>query len=98
MDAKKLSKIQRELNALKRSPQGHRSAEFVALAKKLGRVSSNRGKEPTWVRADPPPFEYPLSIPQHPKDMPTGTAKSIIDQLLDDADVWVSYLDEQSED
>lgn len=94
VDHKKLAKIRVEIENLQGSPRGHRPAKFVRLAKKLGRAKSNRGKEPTWVKTDPPPFDYPLSIPQHPKDVPVGTAGCIIDRLLDDVGVWESYLDQ----
>jgi len=46
---------------------------------------------PTYVRTEPPAF-FPLSIPNHSGDMPTGTARSIIESLLNNVDEWELWL------
>ncbi len=94
MNLKKLKKIKKRLQELAASPQGRKSDELVHVAKKLGRTLANRGKEPTYVKIGVPQFSNPLSIPQHPGDLKTGTARSIIDQLMDDADIWEQHLDQ----
>lgn len=81
-----------------KSPQGRRSAEFVTIAKQLGRVRDKRGKEPNYVREEDPALTPPLSIPNHSADMKTGTARSIIEALIDDADEWDLYLSEGQDD
>lgn len=97
MDSKNLSKIERDLNNLLRSPGGIKSNTLISIAKKLGRVIDNRGKEPTYVRAKDPSLSPPLSIPNHKgKDLKTGTARSIIDALLNDVDEWKLYFDTKS--
>ena len=85
MTSKKLGKLKRELVELQKSPQGRKSRDFSRLATKLGRKLVG-GTEPNYVRTEP--FKsFPLSIPNHSGDMPTGTAASIIESLLDDVDV-----------
>ena len=91
MDRRKLEKIEQEIEAARGSPQ--KANRLERIAKRLGRKSVKRGKEPTWESTD---FNhlYPLSIPHHGgKDIPTGTAKSILDQLQEDVDAWREWLD-----
>lgn len=97
MDSKNLSKIERDLNNLLRSPSGIKSNTLISIAKKLGRVIDNRGKEPTYIRVKDPSLSPPLSIPNHKgKDLKTGTARSIIDALLNDVDEWKLYFETES--
>lgn len=92
MNIQQLKKIKLELAQLKRSPTGHGSSVFETLAKRLGRSKYKTGKEPTWIREREPALSPPLSIPHHSKDMPPGTARSIINALLNDCDDWDIYL------
>ena len=92
MDRKSLLKIKQQLKDMNRSPQGRNYREFVSIAKKLGRIEDNRGKEPTYTRKREPALSPPLSIPKHPGDMKVGTARNIIDALLSDVDDWELYL------
>jgi hypothetical protein len=73
------------------SPQGRKSREFSRLATKLGRELFGGGNHPNYVRTAAPAF-FPLSIPNHTGDMPTGTACSIIESLLNDCDEWELWL------
>ncbi|WP_180730361.1 hypothetical protein [Paraburkholderia sp. PGU19] len=96
----KLEKLRQQLREMRKHATGRRAPELEALARQVGRVKDNRGKEPTWVREKDPELSPPLSIPHHSQDMKAGTVRSIIDQLLDDLDTWESYLqdDENDED
>jgi hypothetical protein len=98
MTPNRLKKLKLELKELRRSPQGRSSADFVRLAEALGRELWKRGSEPNYVRKKDPALAPPLSIPWHPKDMPIGTARSIIDQLLSDCDDWEIYFLQQADD
>ena len=99
MTPKAISEIKRELMQMRRSPQGRKEADLVSLAKRLGRRLSDRGKEPNYVRERDPALSPPLSIPRHgSKDLKTGTAKNIIDMLLDDVSDWEIYLNEVNDD
>lgn len=91
MDLKKLRKIKKDLEAIKKSPSGRTYKELSGIAGRLERNKVSRGKEPTFEKTDPPPFA-PLTIPGHPKDLAIGTAKSIVFQLLSDCDAWEIYL------
>lgn len=44
------------------------------------------------------PSVPPLSIPGHTRDLKPGTARSIIDILLNDVDDWEIYLLEAEDD
>lgn len=84
---------------IRRSPQGRSSKDLESLAKRVGRDKKTlTGKEPTWIREENPELSPPLSIPHHSKDMPPGTARSILDILISDCDDWEFLLDEQEED
>ncbi len=72
---------------MKRRLGSIRPDELAAIARALGREKSNRGKEPTYVRAGAAGW-FPLSIPNHPGTLKTGTANSIVNQLLDDVEAW----------
>lgn len=96
MNKNKLEKVKRELRAIRTNPQGRRAEELISLARQLGRVIDPRGKEPTYVRERDPALSPPLSIPNHGgRDMKIGTVRSIVDQLLDDADEWSIHLNEE---
>lgn len=97
MDKKKLKKLKKELGEMRKSPQGRKADELITIATQLGRKRENRGKEPTYVREINPELSPPLSIPNHTGDMKTGTARSIIDALLDDVGEWELYLSEQED-
>lgn len=94
MNLKKLKKIKVELLAMLKSPQGRTSADMVAIAKTLGRARDSRGSEPNYVRSDDPALTPPLSIPGHAGDLKVGTAKSIINALLNDVSDWELFLNE----
>lgn len=97
MNSKNLSKIERDLNNLLRSPSGIKPKTLISIANKLGREIDNRGKEPTYIRAKDPSLSPPLSIPNHKgKDLKTNTARSIIDALLNDVDEWKLYFETES--
>lgn len=96
---KSLGKIKQELLQMRRSPQGRKADELISIAHKLGMVRDNRGKEPTYIREMDPHLSPPLSIPAHgAKDMKTGTARNIIDTLLDYVSEWEIHLDEANDD
>jgi len=101
MNKKTLKKVRAELEAIRRSPQGRSYGTLRSLAKDVGRALSDRGKEPTWVRQIDPALSPPLSIPNHKGDVPVGTARSIVQQLMDDCDDWEVYLlrnDDENDD
>jgi hypothetical protein len=98
MTPKKLRTLKRQITEMLRSPQGRKNEDLVGLATQLGRKEHNRGKEPTYVRNDGPALMPPLSIPKHSGDMPPGTARSILNQLLSDCDDWEIFLQSERED
>ena len=94
---KKLAELKRELLEIRKSPHGRKPRLFESMATRVGRVRDNRGKEPTYVRKIDPALSPPLSIPNHGgKDLKSGTARSIIDALLDDISEWEIYNDQNS--
>ncbi len=99
MTPKALAKLKKELQAMRRSPQGRKSSDFIAIAKQLGRTLDSRGKEPNYVRTSDPSLSPPLSIPGHKGDLKVGTAISIIDGLLNDVDEWeIHFLAMETKD
>lgn len=99
MNRKQLSKLKRELTDKRKSPYGIKSQVLIGIAKRLGRELCDRGSEPNYVRKVDPALSPPLSIPNHSVDLKPNTARSIIDQLLDDVDEWEIYFNESdSED
>lgn len=86
MNPKKLAKIGREIDGLRRRLGSIKGRELEDVAKKLGRkIDTQRGKEPTWV-SDLPGRDA-LSIPRHGgSDLRIGTAGSILYQLELDLD------------
>ena len=97
MNKKKLAEIKRELKGMYQSPQNRNHKDFISIAKQLGRREVKRGKEPTYVKDDNPVLCPPLSIPKH-GDLKVGTARSIIQALLNDVDVWEIFLMEAEND
>ena len=94
MTSKRLAKIRRTLEALRTHLGTIRSNELVSIARSLGRSEFNRGKEPTYVRAG----WFPLSIPNHGgRDLATGTAASIVNQLLEDLEALALEVAEEEE-
>jgi hypothetical protein len=91
MSPKSLQKIRKKLQEMYKSPQNRKSSDFISIASQLGRVRDNRGKEPTYVRSHNPALSPPLSIPNHSREMKPGTARSIIEALLNDVDEWESF-------
>lgn len=86
MNRRKLDKLKRELEQLRRSPQ--KAIALQSLAKRLGRKRVKRGKEPMWESHEFAQL-YPLSIPDHGgRDLATGTKNSILDQLEEDILCW----------
>lgn len=98
MNPKALKKIKLQLKEMGRSPFNRKPADLITIAKQLGRVMSNRGKEPTYTRERDPALSPPLSIPNHPGDLKPKTASSIIDALLSDVDDWEMHLSENDDD
>lgn len=89
MTPSKLEKIKKDLENLKLNPKGIKSEVLIKIAIQLGRKKHPRGKEPTYVRDKEPELSPPLSIPNHKGTaLKTGTAKSIINQLLEDVEAW----------
>lgn len=100
MNARKLAKIQVDIDACQNKPNRHRDLERIALA--LGRTRVSRGKEPAYVSAV---FKtHPITIPDHAgRDIKRGTAKGILSQLEEDVARWEQrlkdeegYIDENS--
>ena len=84
---------------MRKSPQGRKARDLVSIAQRVGRIRDNRGKEPTYVRAVNPALSPPLSIPDHgARDLKIGTAKNIIDMLLDDVSEWEIFLNQAQGD
>ena len=101
MNKKKLKKIKRQISEMLSSPQGRKSEDLAGIALQLGRKLFNRGKEPTYVKEADPCLSPPLSIPNHSGEMPTGTTRSILNQLLCDCDEWdlhIQTLEEAKDD
>lgn len=98
MNLKNLRKIKWQLLSMRKAPQGRKAVELEVIAKQLGRYRDSRGKEPTYVRTREPSLSPPLSIPGHARDLKPGTARSIIDILLNDVDDWEIYLLEAEDD
>lgn len=94
-----LKKVKRELLDLRKSPHGLKAKTLISLAMQVGRVVDKRGKEPTYVRKIDPELSPPLSIPSHKgREMKVGTARNIIDALLDDVSEWELYLLEDDDE
>lgn len=92
MTKDQLKKIRIKINSLRSRSNNIRSRELSALAIKLGRYLSNRGKEPTYV-SNSLPDRYPLSIPNHPGAMQRYTAEGILDILEEDLSLLENELD-----
>ncbi len=93
MNWRKLAKLRREWEALRRSSQKARM--FERLAKQLGREPVNRGKHPMWESVE---FDWlpPLAIPRHGgRDLPVGTRISVLNQLEDDILAWEGRLEDE---
>jgi hypothetical protein len=96
MDSKKLQKIRDTMGQL-RQRRGIKSGELESLARMLGRVLGNRGKEPTWVSVNFPGLR-PLSIPRHgKKELNRFTASNILDQLEYDLDKFEENVKNRNE-
>ena len=87
----------RELESLRRRKGNITGREIVRFAKKCGRQlrTGGKGKEPTYVNKYLP-FRMPLSIPNHPGNMPTGTAGNILGILEQDLFDLEDMLETQS--
>jgi len=95
MNPRKLARLWQTLNRMRKSPQPAR--ELIGLARKLGRIKFNRGKEPTWISV-PFPHLRPVSIPHHKGDMSPGTRNSILDSLEYDLTEHEEKLDQSDDD
>jgi len=85
MNRGKIKKLRDQLEAL-RSKGGISSGEMESFAGKCGRKKpTNRGKECVYDNIYLP-GRPPLSIPHHSRDLPNGTAKSILNFLEQDLD------------
>jgi len=82
MNPKKLAKLKRELEGLRRRG-GIKSRDLERLASRMGRERrSQQTGDPQWVNEE---LDWrPLGIPSHPGDMPRGTAGSVMNQLEED--------------
>lgn len=91
MNRRKLNKIKQKVGGF-RARGGIKSTELESLAKRLGRVKRDRGKEPNWV-SDQFLSLRPLSIPHHGSgDLNRNTARAILDQLEEDIEKWEEVL------
>jgi hypothetical protein len=90
MDAGKLEKIRREINAARRKAVTAR--DLLRIASALGRSEfTGRGKEPTFV-SKPFPLARPISIPKHGnKNLKPGTKKNILNDLEND---WLRHKEQ----
>jgi hypothetical protein len=93
MDPRKLEKLRRELEGMRRRSRSIKPSELEVLAQRLGRSRVKRGKEPTYERSGSGWF--PLTIPSHPGTLAVGTACSILDQLEEDIDRLEAEGDER---
>jgi hypothetical protein len=85
LNRKKLETLRRELQDIVDHPAGTRSRDFKRYARKLGRRKVNRGKHLTYEHAReivPGIGVRALTIPDHPGDLPKGTAGGIAIFLL----------------
>ncbi len=95
MKENKLKKIEQNIRSLRNRSGNLRASELEAIAKRLGRERSKRGKEPTYVSLDFPDLR-PVSIPSHSTGLKRFTAESILDQLDEDVFRWREELDNTS--
>lgn len=95
MDVRKLDKIEKEIEGLRRGQAKARDLESVA--QRLGRRPFNKtGKEPTYLNTTFKDLR-PLSIPHHGgKDIPIGTKNCILNQLEEDVAKWREWIDTQN--
>lgn len=90
MNVKKLKKIEIEMERMRSGTASARDLEAVAI--KLGRLKSNRGKEPTWISKHFSNLR-PVSIPHHGnKDLKHGTKNSILNDLEEDLFSWYEEI------
>jgi hypothetical protein len=94
VDLKKIEKLKPVLKAMLRNSSSIKPADLQAIALQVGRKRVKRGTEPNYEKRDPPPL-VPLSIPNHKPTLRQGTARSVINTLINDVDVWELYLNEQ---
>jgi hypothetical protein len=87
MNERKLKKVRREIESLRNASANIRPNKLVRVAESLGRRSSVRGKEPTYV-SEPFSDLRPISIPGHSKALKRFTAENILDQLDEDCVRW----------
>jgi hypothetical protein len=83
MDKKKVRKLKIRLASLCARESNIKAAEMVRFAESLGRVRSERGKEPTYVSIYFP-HHSPISIPGHARSLYRFTAGNILDALEQD--------------
>jgi hypothetical protein len=95
MKRRKLQKLAKELERLRRSPQ--KAKALQALASRLGRKLRGGAKHPMWVNTE---FKLPpLAIPDHKgRDIPPGTKSSILNQLEEDLAAWELRVEDDSSD
>lgn len=90
MTKEKLEKFRQRIEGLRKSG-GVKSSEVEAVAKALGRIRSQRGKEPTWISQVFSDLR-PVSIPCHSSDLNRFTKNNILDQLEIDLDRYQEIL------
>ena len=89
MNREQIARLKRRIAKMGNRLANIRAHELESLAIALGRVKSNRGKEPTYV-SELLLNSKPLSIPNHPVGVYKFTAGKILDALEQD----LFYLEE----
>jgi hypothetical protein len=96
MTRKKLNQIRASIAAARR--RSNTFADLAGIAQALGRKRAKgaqaRGKEPAFISTVFVKIA-PITIPYHGKDIKTGTAKNILNQLEDDVLRFERLLEEQ---
>lgn len=86
MASSRLRRAGRLLGELRRRTASIKARELISIAQTLGRkADTTRGKEPTYDFEVDYPWSRALTIPKHGgRDLPVGTACSILNQLEGD--------------
>ena len=90
MNPQQIRKLKKRLAKLRAKRANIRNRELVSFAKFLGRVPFfKRGKEPVYIN-EILPDRAPISIPNHPGAL----KKFTVNNILDEFEVDISYLEE----
>ena len=90
MNKKKIAKLRRELQSMYDGAANVKLDALKGIAKRIGRVKSDQGNEPTYISIYLPSSK-PLSIPGHTK-LNKFTVRNIIDILSQDLDAIEDIL------